>query len=206
MYGKLAKKDIDSTIQIYQWTNDMYELRRSLLRVEECLSRGICKSKCQNEEFRPKDCSRLDKKIHKSGVFKIFPDSGSGFKVYCDMDTDSGHWTVFQHRTNSTTIFNHGWTGYKNGFCDINAEFWLGDSLAYHNDTRFSTKDNDNDKNGSQNCASVYTGSWWFGACHYSNLNGVFKGSGAKGINWYYWRKTFDTIQTSTMMIRNRKL
>ncbi|CAG2241058.1 USH2A [Mytilus edulis] len=48
--------------------------------------------RCQ--ELLPKDCSGLDKKIHKSGVYKISPDSGSGFKVYCDMDTDGGHWTV----------------------------------------------------------------------------------------------------------------
>ncbi|CAC5392199.1 unnamed protein product [Mytilus coruscus] len=49
VYGKLAKKDIDSTIHIYQWTNDMYELRKSLLGVvEECSSRNVCKSKYQN--------------------------------------------------------------------------------------------------------------------------------------------------------------
>ncbi|XP_076107162.1 uncharacterized protein LOC143075583 [Mytilus galloprovincialis] len=216
--------------------------------------------RCQ-EEFRPKDCSALDKKIHKSDVYKIFPDSGSGFKVYCDMDTDGGHWTVFQRRTNGTTDFNHGWTGYKNGFGDLNAEFWLGndhihrltsggksslridlrdlngrigyakyqkfsigdssseykltvsgysgnagDSLAYHNNIRFSTKDNDNDTIGRQNCAAAYTGGWWFGSCIISHLNGLFKGKGAQGISWYRWRNLHDTIQTSKMMIRNRKL
>lgn len=54
VYCNLAK-DIDSTIQIHQWTINMYELRRSLLRVvEECSSRNVCKSKCQNGE-----CIRL---------------------------------------------------------------------------------------------------------------------------------------------------
>ncbi|CAC5392205.1 unnamed protein product [Mytilus coruscus] len=49
VYGKLSKKNIDSTVQIHQWANDMYELRRALLRVvEECSSRNVCKSKCQN--------------------------------------------------------------------------------------------------------------------------------------------------------------
>ncbi|CAC5400061.1 unnamed protein product [Mytilus coruscus] len=56
-----------------------------------------CKPKYQGrrcQELKPKDCSGLDKKVHTSGVYKIFPDSGSGFKVYCDMDTDGGYWTV----------------------------------------------------------------------------------------------------------------
>ncbi|CAC5400053.1 unnamed protein product [Mytilus coruscus] len=81
-----------------------------------------------------------------------------------------------------------------------------GDNMAYHNNIRLSTKDNDNDTIGSQNCAATYTGGWWFGSCVISHLNGLFKGKGAQGISWYYWRKSHDTIQTSTMMIRKRKL
>ncbi|XP_075435164.1 ficolin-1-B-like, partial [Ascaphus truei] len=62
-----------------------------------------------------------------------------------------------------------------------------GDSLSYHNDRPFTTKDQDNDEHPN-NCADDYKGAWWYGACHNSNLNGLYlKGqhsSSANGVNW----------------------
>lgn len=43
---------------------------------------------------KPKDCSDLDPKHDHSGVYRIYPTAGRGFKVYCDMTTDGGRWTV----------------------------------------------------------------------------------------------------------------
>ena len=40
-----------------------------------------------------------------------------------------------------------------------------GDSLAYHNLMKFTTKDNDNDL-CSRNCAIVYSGAWWYKGCY----------------------------------------
>jgi hypothetical protein len=39
---------------------------------------------------------------------------------------------------------------------------------------KFTTKDRDNDMDGTQNCADVSGGGWWHNACQRSNLNGVF--------------------------------
>ncbi|XP_043843216.1 ficolin-1-like [Dromiciops gliroides] len=65
-------------------------------------------------------------------------------------------------------------------FVDGNA----GDSMTYHNQKPFSTKDRDNDSN----CAKNFKGAWWYGNCHNSNLNGLYlRGnheSYANGINW----------------------
>ncbi|XP_015767637.1 PREDICTED: uncharacterized protein LOC107346360, partial [Acropora digitifera] len=60
-----------------------------------------------------------------------------------------------------------------------------GDSLGYHNNMAFSTKDRDNDID-SRNCAVSYTGSWWYKYCHYSNLNGKYLGKkyDDRGIRW----------------------
>jgi ficolin len=49
-----------------------------------------------------------------------------GFEVYCDQLTDGGGWVVFQRRLNGKTDFYRTWAEYKNGFGDLNGEFWLG--------------------------------------------------------------------------------
>ena len=67
-----------------------------------------------------------------------------------------------------------------------------GDSLSYHNNMKFSTKDLDNDIH-KRNCASENKGGWWFNGCYFSHLNGVYhvgwytqaKYTFADGIVWY---------------------
>ena len=48
-----------------------------------------------------------------------------------------------------------------------------GDSMAYHNGMKFTTKDNDNDVHRG-NCAIIWSGAWWHKICHWVNLNGLF--------------------------------
>ena len=65
-----------------------------------------------------------------SGVYTIT--GGSPFtsnKVYCDMDTDIGGWTVIQRNTNNSVnwiSFTRSWADYENGFGDLRADFWYG--------------------------------------------------------------------------------
>jgi len=50
------------------------------------------------------------------------------------------------------------------------------DKLSYHNNRKFTTKDQDNDAS-KINCAAgkEVKGAWWYGDCRTSNLNGVYR-------------------------------
>ncbi|XP_063442654.1 ryncolin-2-like [Mytilus trossulus] len=99
-----------------------------------------------------RDCSDLDRKHYKSGVYKIYPAGGTEFKAYCDMDTDGGGWTVFQHRQNGKVDFYRGWKEYANGFGRLKTEFWLGNEKLYkltsegHYELRVDLQDFNGDK------------------------------------------------------------
>jgi len=82
-----------------------------------------------------------------------------------------------------------------------------GDSLVIgHNGHKFSTRDQDNDANTLESCAITYKGGWWYNACHYSNLNGLYHGgtytSGADGVNWYAWRGHSYSLKFTEMKLR----
>jgi hypothetical protein len=78
------------------------------------------------------------------------------------------------------------------------------------NNMKFSTQDQDNDKD-SKNCARYFGGGgWWFNSCMDSNLNGLNFNDGIAnsdwdGISWYSpeWSKDRKrSLKTVTMSIR----
>ncbi|XP_076105826.1 uncharacterized protein LOC143074161 [Mytilus galloprovincialis] len=101
----------------------------------KCYSNGVCPCRsyyygrtCQ--DHKPIDCSVLDRSIHGNGVYTIYS-HGYIFKVYCDMNTDGGGWTVFQRRVHGDIGFYRGWSEYEDGFGDVLHDFWLGNSKIH---------------------------------------------------------------------------
>ncbi|GBM43005.1 Techylectin-5A, partial [Araneus ventricosus] len=86
---------------------------------------------------RPVDCADVLNTEHSdSKVYTVWPKSRltekKGIDVFCDMDTDGGGWTIIQRRGNFSRpkdFFFKDWESYKNGFGDVERDFWLGKSL-----------------------------------------------------------------------------
>ncbi|XP_077965537.1 microfibril-associated glycoprotein 4-like [Styela clava] len=84
-----------------------------------------------------------------------------------------------------------------------------GDSLGHsqHLGRPFTTKDADHDTS-SDNCAVTFKGAFWYGACHATNLNGLYiKGGKAKyGISvvWYSWKGLEYSLKFVEMKMRQK--
>ncbi|XP_049542160.1 ficolin-2-like [Anopheles darlingi] len=218
-----------------------------------------------NTSRETKYTSCVDLRSQPSGIYEIRPENPfkEPYKVLCDQDYESGGWLVIQHRYEGSTNFYRNWKQYKNGFGNLDGEFWLGldrihelttskphelvvlledydgnktyakydlfeiggesqlyeltnitgytgsagDSLSGEKGMKFSTLDSDNDS-WSGNCAVTYTGAWWYGSCHRSNLNGKYlQGETheyATGMVWYSFRGYHYSLKSAKMMIRPR--
>ncbi|XP_061194798.1 ryncolin-1-like [Saccostrea echinata] len=77
-----------------------------------------------------KDCASILKFIPntkgKDGVYTINPDMKTKKLVYCDMTTDGGGWTVINRRIDGSVDFYRSWDSYKEGFGNVEGEYWLG--------------------------------------------------------------------------------
>ncbi|XP_060572402.1 ficolin-1-like, partial [Ruditapes philippinarum] len=78
-------------------------------------------------------------------------------------------------------------------------------SMSYHNNWQFTTKDSDND-NSTGNCADQSGGAWWYRDCHRANLNGLYLNGvnteTNRGINWFYcWGNEY-SLKNIEMKVR----
>ena len=69
----------------------------------------------------------------KSGKYEIKPYLNATKTVYSDQDTEGGGWTVFFLRNpHGLVIFDKNWVEYKNGFGNMEYDFWLGNEFMYN--------------------------------------------------------------------------
>lgn len=79
-------------------------------------------------------------------------------------------------------------------------------SLSAHG-MGFSTQDQDNDNCNNCKCALMLSGGWWFDACGFSNLNGIYYTVGhnirkLNGIKWHHFRGPSYSLRSTSMMVR----
>ena len=89
------------------------------------------KHKCTSSIITIRSCCELKTFLPEyapSGVYKMIKGKfASPADVYCDTTTDGGGWIVIQrNRNNSQLSFNKNWVEYKDGFGDLNKDFWYG--------------------------------------------------------------------------------
>ncbi|KAM9839053.1 LOW QUALITY PROTEIN: tenascin-R-like [Aulostomus maculatus] len=77
-----------------------------------------------------------------------------------------------------------------------------GDSLSYHNNRIFSTRDRDPAPFITR-CAMSYRGGWWYKNCHEANLNGLY-GIDVKhqGVIWTSWKGKDFSVPFTEMKMR----
>ena len=110
---------------------------------------------------------------------------------------------VYGYAKYSSFYIGSSSTDYTLHVSGYSGPFEVGDSLAYHNGQKFTTKDNDNDSSSDYNCAVDRFGAWWYNFCHHSNLNGHYGDDEyAKGINWKTWRGFSYSLSFTEMKVR----
>ncbi|XP_067825847.1 angiopoietin-related protein 2b [Heptranchias perlo] len=62
-----------------------------------------------------------------TGIYLLKPENTNRLmQVWCDQTHDPGGWTVIQRRLDGSVNFFRNWETYKQGFGNIDGEYWLG--------------------------------------------------------------------------------
>uniref|UniRef100_A0A4W4G261 Fibrinogen C-terminal domain-containing protein n=1 Tax=Electrophorus electricus TaxID=8005 RepID=A0A4W4G261_ELEEL len=88
---------------------------------------------CNEKVMIFRDCADIYRYgITENGIYSIhLTNSTQTIKVFCDMKTRGGGWTVLQHRFDGSVEFHRSWEEYKMGFGDPSGEHWLGNDFIH---------------------------------------------------------------------------
>ncbi|XP_006631277.2 angiopoietin-2b [Lepisosteus oculatus] len=119
----------NSTVLQRQLATLMETVQQLLAMATQCNEISVS----PKEEVLFRDCAEMYKSgITESGVYSLhYPNSTQTVKVFCDMQTKGGGWTVLQHRKDGTVDFQRTWKDYKMGFGEAAGEYWVGNEFIH---------------------------------------------------------------------------
>ncbi|XP_030048091.1 fibrinogen beta chain, partial [Microcaecilia unicolor] len=141
------KENVDNNIpsSVRVLRSVLETLRSKIQKLEAALAKQMdfcrtpCSVSCNIPVVSGKECEDIYRKGGEtSEMYLIQPDNFvKPYKVYCDMVTQNGGWTLIQNRQDGSVGFGRTWDSYKNGFgniatdggkriCDMPGELWLG--------------------------------------------------------------------------------
>ncbi|XP_053084412.1 angiopoietin-1 isoform X2 [Pangasianodon hypophthalmus] len=129
--AQLGKASGNSTV-LQKQQQDLMDTVHSLLNL--CSKDGVVpnSTKQADEEKKFRDCADLyEAGFQKNGVYTINISPQQTKKVYCNMESAGGGWTVIQRREDGSVDFQRTWKEYKMGFGSVSAEHWLGNEFVY---------------------------------------------------------------------------
>ncbi|XP_007900879.1 angiopoietin-1 [Callorhinchus milii] len=108
------------------------ELMETVHNLLNLVSQERAALKCTKEKSF-KDCAEAyHAGFNTSGVYSIhISNTSEPKKVYCNMETAGGGWTVIQHRKDGSVDFQRTWKEYKMGFGSLAGEHWLGNEMIF---------------------------------------------------------------------------
>ncbi|KFB46146.1 AGAP010772-PA-like protein [Anopheles sinensis] len=71
-----------------------------------------------------KSCKEVP--TNESGIYRIQFKPNETLEVYCEQSTFGGGWLVFTYRYGGELDFERSWDDFRNGFGNLNDEFWMG--------------------------------------------------------------------------------
>ncbi|XP_050100207.1 fibrinogen-like protein A [Anopheles aquasalis] len=121
----LTLKNNQDLIKSMEWIRSLYK-SGMVNCVSLVTSRTLQKATTATQKPKqPASCQEVASNV--SGVYLIHVDNNDAtFQVYCEMEKHGGGWLVVQHRFNGSVDFDRTWDEYREGFGDLNGEFWLG--------------------------------------------------------------------------------
>ncbi|NXV72448.1 FIBB protein, partial [Atlantisia rogersi] len=135
--------NIPSSLRVLRAVVD--SLHKKIQKLENAIAtqtdycRSPCVVSCNIPVVSGKECEDIIRKGGEvSEMYLVQPDPFSRpYRVYCDMETEKGGWTLIQNRQDGSVNFGRVWDQYKKGFgnvaksggknyCDTPGEYWLG--------------------------------------------------------------------------------
>ncbi|XP_051812037.1 angiopoietin-2b isoform X2 [Acanthochromis polyacanthus] len=130
LQGELGSSTLNSTLLQRQQAVLTDTVQQLLSMVNHC---NEISNMPKVEPLSFRDCAEILRSgVKESGIYSIrLHNSTQTVKVFCDMATRGGGWTVLQHRRNGSVDFHRGWRDYKTGFGEPSGEHWLGNDIIH---------------------------------------------------------------------------